>query len=279
MELGNPDLEGGGGFARRIRRLRRERRFRQPLRYPKDRLQRLFVPGVHFDSTAESSTLLIAFGGLRGRVDVPPFEFLSITGDFPVKRMYVRDLYQAWYHRGIPRQAKTLAGTADRLKELIDSHDVERLVTIGNSSGGYAALAFGALLGADTALAFAPQTTLDPDEMAAMGDRRWEEHLRGLREGGKLDAQWMDLREALPHALRDGTSMHVYFNDRLEVDRLHAERLRDVAGVRLFRFGHASGHYLVNTLRDNGSLERTLRRAVNAPGHPSPARPAAVSGL
>jgi pimeloyl-ACP methyl ester carboxylesterase len=253
------------GLGGRLNALRRARRIRQPLRYPKDRLQRLFLPGVRFDADVDSQTLLIAFGGLRGRVDVPPFEFLSVTGDFPVKRMFVRDLYQAWYHRGLPRQrAKTLVGVADRLREIIDPHGVERLVTIGNSSGGYAALVFGALLGADTALAFAPQTTLDPDEMAMLGDRRWESHLRGLRASGRMDERWVDLRTALPDALKPKTRLQVYFNERLPVDRLHAERLSGIPAVRLFRFGHGSGHYLVNTLRKNGSLERTLRDAIGA---------------
>ncbi|MHB8234605.1 MAG: hypothetical protein ACYDHT_08125 [Solirubrobacteraceae bacterium] len=236
------------------------------MRYPKDRLQRLFVPGVRLDAQIDSDTLLIAFGGLRGRVDVPPFEFLSVTGDFPVKRMFVRDLHQAWYHRGIPRQhAKTLEAVADRLRTVIEPHGVRRLVTIGNSSGGYAALVFGALLEADTVLAFAPQTTLDPDAMLALGDRRWEAHLRGLLASGRMDERWLDLRSALPAVLQERTRAQIYFNERLEVDRLHAERLAGVPGVRLFRFGHNTGHYLVNTLRDNGSLETALRRAVGAP--------------
>jgi hypothetical protein len=270
MEEGQSNRASGSGIRARARRLRRQRRLRQPLRYPKDRLQRLFIPGVRFDSEIDSQTLLIAFGGLRGRVDVPPFEFLGVTGDFPVKRMFVRDLYQAWYHRGVPRQrAKTLVSVADRLREMIAPHHVERLVTIGNSSGGYAALVFGALLGADTALAFAPQTTLDPDAMASLGDRRWEGHLSALRDAGRMDADWIDLRTALPRALDGQTRLHVYFNERLAVDRLHAERLRDVDGVRLFRFGHGSGHYLVNTLRDNGSLEHTLRKVVGAVREPS----------
>jgi pimeloyl-ACP methyl ester carboxylesterase len=274
MQGGDADRGIAADLRRHVRTLRRQRRIRQPLRYPKDRLQRMFVPGIRFDADSDSRTLLIAFGGLRGRVDVPPFEFLSVTGDFPVKRMYVRDLYQAWYHRGIPRQrAKSLVGVADRLRELIAPHDVERLVTIGNSSGGYAALVFASLLGADVALAFAPQTTIDPDAMADLGDRRWETHLRKLHDAGRIDPAWTDLREALPQHLGANTRLQVYFNERLAIDRLHAERLAGIDAVRLLRFGHGSGHYLVNTLRNNGSLEHALRKALLAPT-PSAQQPA-----
>jgi pimeloyl-ACP methyl ester carboxylesterase len=178
----------------------------------------------------------------------------------------VRDLHQAWYHRGIPRQgSRSLSETAERLKELIEPHGVERMVTIGNSSGGYAALAFGALLGADVGLAFSPQTTIDRADMAAMDDHRWDEQLQRLWERGRLDERWTDLRRALPSALGTGTSLRVYYNERLPVDRLHAEHLDGLDGVTLFPFGFGSGHYLVNTLRKRGLLEQILLDAVNGP--------------
>ena len=60
------------------------------------------------DMSDASSTLLIAFGGLRGRIGMPPFEFLRLTGEIPVKRVFVRDLRQAWYHEGLPPDVATL---------------------------------------------------------------------------------------------------------------------------------------------------------------------------
>jgi pimeloyl-ACP methyl ester carboxylesterase len=221
---------------------------------------------LSFDMGSDSRTLLIAFGGLRGRVEIPPFEFLTLTGDFPVKRIFVRDLHQAWYHRGTPRHgATTLTSLADSLRERVAAHDVDRLVTAGNSAGGYAALVFGTLLGADTVLSFAPQTVLDPEILAAWGDRRWEDQLRRLAAAGSLDPRWLDLRNALPQARRADTRYQVYFDDALRVDRLHAERLRGIQGMHLYRFGNHTGHYLVHALRNNGALERVLRQAVGAP--------------
>ena len=74
-------------------------RFALQLRRPKDSVRRLFLSPVQEEMQSDSRTLLIAFGGLRGRIDVPQFEFLGLTGDFPIKRLYVRDLYQAWYQQ------------------------------------------------------------------------------------------------------------------------------------------------------------------------------------
>jgi pimeloyl-ACP methyl ester carboxylesterase len=210
---------------------------------------------------SESGTLLLAFGGLNRRIGIPPFEFLSLTGEIPVKRMFVRDQAQAWYHRGIAGHGSSLVEVGESLRELIAAHDVERLVVTGNSAGGYAALAFGTLLGAETVLCFAPQTTIDLAALHAMGDHRWDDNLRPLAAAGVLDPQWIDLREALAPARIADTRYEVYFDESLPTDRLHAERLLGLDGVRLYRFGRGS-HHLVRTLRDAGALERILRRAI-----------------
>jgi pimeloyl-ACP methyl ester carboxylesterase len=213
---------------------------------------------------SDSRTLLLAFGGLQGRIGMPPFEFLRLTGEFPVKRLFVRDVRQAWYHRGTPEHGDTIEAVADSLGELIASHHVERLVTAGNSAGAYAAMVFGSLLGADTALCFAPQTTLDLAELGKIGDHRWDETLVPLVEKGEIDPRWADLAVAIPPARRGETRYHVYFDDSLMVDRLHAERLVGLEGLRLYRFG-SGRHHLVRALREAGALERILRTALHVP--------------
>ena len=65
----------------------------------------------------------------------------------------------------------------------------------------------------------------------------------------------------LPDARRADTSYCVYFDDSLHADRLHAERLAGLPGVRLYRFGRGS-HNIARSLRDTGALERVLRGAL-----------------
>ena len=161
-------------------------RFRQTLEDPHAPLS--------LDMDHDSPTLLVAFGGMAGQLGMPPFEFFKATGEIPVKRLFVRDLHQAWYHRGIPGHGSTLETAAASLGELIAGRDVERLVVAGNSAGGYAALVFGTLLGADAALCFAPQSILELDALAEMDDHRWDDQLLALVRAGQLDARWTDLR-------------------------------------------------------------------------------------
>jgi hypothetical protein len=213
------------------------------------------------DMASDSRTLLLAFGGLVGQIGIPPFEFFSLTAQVPVKRLFVRDLRQAWYHRGIPGHGSGLPGVADALRPLLAHQEVERLVVAGASAGGYAALLFGTLLGAAEVLCFAPQTVLDLDILAEMDDHRWDRRLGAQTAAGAVDARFTDLCRVLPAARRAEISYRIYFDDSLRADRLHAERLAEVPGVRLYRFGRGD-HNIARSLRDTGALERVLRGAL-----------------
>jgi len=220
---------------------------------------------MNLELDGDSRTLLIAFGGMRGaRIGVPAFEFSMASSELPVKRLFVRDLRQAWYHLGTPEYGPTLNSVAEGLRGLLAQHEVERLVVTGNSAGGYAALVFGTLLGADTVLCFAPQTVLDLDTLAEMDDHRWDEQVKAVIAADSLDERWVDLRAALPRARHADTRYQVYFDDTLSVDRLHAERLREVPDMHLYRFGKGA-HNLVRALRQAGALERLLRQALGVP--------------
>lgn len=282
----------------RFTRLQRERR--RYLRSLVERGDDAALAGeepLSAEMDGDSRTLLIAFGGMNQEVGIPPFEFFSLAEDIPVKRLFVRDLRQAWYHRGLPGHGTTFASVAETLRELIAAHRVERLVLTGNSAGGYAALAFGALLDADAVLAFAPQTILDLKALASMRDHRWDDYLKPLVANDALDARWVDLRPALARAAADAGASErgagaggrgagergaggrgagaggrgesgggrpdyrVFFAESLRLDLLHAERLLGTQGLRLYRFGRGD-HYLVRALRDCGALKRILQRAL-----------------
>jgi len=219
---------------------------------------------LSLDMDSDSRTLLVTFGGLGSFGGEPSFEFGSVTGAIAVKRLFVRDPHQSWYHRGIPRHGRSVTGVAQSLAEVLANHEFDRLVVTGNSAGGYAALVFGTLLGADTVLSFAPQTVLDCDILARWDDHRWDFILRPLTAQGALEARWLDLRVALPPARHTDTRYNVYFDETVRGDRLHAERISGLEGVRFYRFGRG-GHNLVRDLRDCGALERVLRQALHAP--------------
>jgi hypothetical protein len=217
---------------------------------------------VSSNMDCDSATLLLAFGGMAGQLQIPPFEFFKLTGEMPVKRLFVRDLHQAWYHRGVQGYGLTIEEVAKSLQRLIARSDVDRLVVAGVSAGAYAALVFGTLLGADRTLCFAPQTTIDQGVLAEMGDHRWDDRLSPLAASGSLDSDWTDLRDALPAARRAATRYDLYFDGSFDLDRLHAERLEGTEGLRLHHVAEGE-HEVARKMRDTGELEQVLRSALH----------------
>src|SRR5437773_9754370 len=99
---------GGSACSHRPRgRMARMGRLRGRLRYMRSvRQRRRHLASLPEGSAepvtlidADSSTLLVAFGGINRGVGMPLFEFKRITEPLGVKRLFVRDPRQAWYHR------------------------------------------------------------------------------------------------------------------------------------------------------------------------------------
>lgn len=223
---------------------------------------------LSFDMDNDSSTLLIAFGGMMGGLGIAPFEFFRATGGFPIKRIFVRDLQRAWYHRGIRDGGNNIDELAVTLKRLLDPHEIDRLVVTGTSAGGYAALVFGALLGADTAISFAPQTVLDLEVLGEMGDHRWDPQLKRMQANGWINPQWTDLREALPRCRRADTRLQLHFDPTMGFDREHCERLAGLEGIEMIP-REGGGHNIAKDMRGKGELEALLRAALTDPAAPN----------
>ncbi len=194
-----------------------------------------------------SRTLVIAFGGLWGGLGpVPVFEFQRTLAASGLQSVFLRDHYRAWYHRGVADVGDDVDSVASFLQPMTRTAD--RIVMIGNSAGGYAALLFGALLGCE-AHAFSPQTFIDPALRRQHRDARWAEDLSALLETGRFDARYGDLAPLL--ASRPG-NFHIHYGTAAALDVLHAERMRDLAHLHAISGGH---HGAVQTLRDSGWLE------------------------
>jgi pimeloyl-ACP methyl ester carboxylesterase len=225
--------------------------------------------GVGRDFAHPSSTVLVAFSGFGRRGGTPFFEFAGVTHRLPVKRLFVRDLQRFWYQRGIAGFGGSIDEVAGSLRELLDHHGVERVIAMGHSAGGYAALLFGTLLEADVVLSFAPQTVLDRAWLHSIGDRRWDRFLDPLDRAGGPDQRYIDLSDALPREHSHDTLYHVHYNGSYEVDESHARHLEGVPGLELHAHAH-QGHGVVRVLRGSGELERIIQAAIEPAGTPQP---------
>lgn len=221
--------------------------------------------GVGRDFSTPSRTMLLMFAGMAPWPRIPGWVLFTHTTGLPAKRLFVRDVLSVWYQRGVPGFGETIDEVAAALRLLIEEASVERLVVTGPSAGGYAALVFGTLLGADVVLSFSPQTTLAVDALHALGDHRWDDALERLDRLGGSDGRYTDLREALPLAGSGDTRCEVHYGATFEVDAAHARRLDGVPGVELHSHDH-EGHHLLRALRDSGKLTAIVLAALGASG-------------
>lgn len=219
--------------------------------------------GIQIDIEREGSTLLIAFGGMMGKfAGMPAFEFFSLVAreNPAVKRVFVRDLRQAWYQHGVEGVGSSVPEVASRLRELVAESGAERVVTIGASAGGFGAILFGALIGADEVHAFSPQTFLDRRRRALLLDRSNPVQTAALHASSGSGGRFFDVKRVVADAAAP-TCYVIHYPRYSRTDALHALRMRSLDGVTLRSYPFRA-HNVAGRLRDQGTLPALLERII-----------------
>lgn len=218
-------------------------------------------PDVLFDLASDSPILVVAFGGIAGRLGgIEAFEFMGTLARLDTKHAFVRDAEMSWYQRGVKGVGTDVDSVATALSRLLDVACPERVVFIGSSAGGYAAILFATLVEVDEVLAFGPQTFLDPARRTAVGDERWPRLSRRMEK--RLDPRYADLRPLLENlAACRRLRIRIHHPTGEPVDVAHARNLAGVTCVRLIP--HRSDvHEVVRDLRAAGALDATVAESV-----------------
>lgn len=111
--------------------------------------------------STEPKTLVVSFAG-NGLAygGVPKIEFKNFLkqhfSHFDAQ-FYIDDSCQC-YHHGMQGISKNIDETTEYLRAAFEGYD--RIICLGSSAGGYAAILFGSLLKVDSVIAFIPQTVL-----------------------------------------------------------------------------------------------------------------------
>jgi len=201
---------------------------------------------------------IVSFSGRRGdthRIRTSawgPFEFVKTLTGKNLHRFYVRDSRNRWYQDGVEGLATGIDAAAAAIRNRLEATPFERIMTVGNSMGGYAAILYGILIGADKVVAFAPQSFIGRQMRAEHGDRRWHKDLGRILEA---DMPYPDLLPLI--AGTPGVKIAIYYCDGDPLDRLHAERLRHLPNVSIHAL-ESSDHNVARTLRQWGMLSNII---------------------
>ncbi len=216
---------------------------------------------VKTETDRPGETLLVTFGGLSQGIAMPPFDFYRIVRKLPAKLAFFRDVSQTWYHGDLPGVGHGIGDVAKAVIKLKEESGAKRLVCVGNSMGGYAALTVGSLAKADEVLAFAPQTCLSRWLVWRIKEKRAKEQFRNLWKSGASLPNSLDLKKFLSPP---GWGKAQLFADRSHpADHAHVSRLADKANTEIHWFDDGA-HNLIKKLHRQGEFKRLLAEACNA---------------
>lgn len=184
-----------------------------------------------------ADTLIVSFAGnakLFG--GIPRFEFVNFLKQFNVSKHFYIDEHNDLYHKGLIGTT-SIDETVTYLKNEIKQY--KRVLFLGNSGGGYAAILFGSLLEVTMVLAFVPQT---------------------IRRNDIVDEKYRDIS----HFINNKTKYYIY-GDTSIINPLdchhisHCERIAHHPNVFLIK---KNGLYL-KEMRDSGELFDILKTIIN----------------
>jgi pimeloyl-ACP methyl ester carboxylesterase len=214
--------------------------------------------GILLDIAPDANTLMISCSGVVPWRIIYHMELTSVS--IETHKIYLCDYRNFWYYRGIENITNTMDQTIEVVRAVIEKLQPERTIAMGTSGGGYMAMLLGARLGLSRVIAFAPQTDISRMGRAALDDERWEKEMARIYavcgDGGTYD-----IREQVATSASKITRFHVFYSDGDKGDVGHAERLKDLDNVRLYRIA-TEDHNVSRALKDRGLLGRIVKAAI-----------------
>jgi pimeloyl-ACP methyl ester carboxylesterase len=223
---------------------------------------------VWVEPGAPGDPLVITFGFAQWQGPVA-FDFagrmrkLQMVLGCGLQRIHLRDPSLRWYLHGVPGLGADKAASIVALRRLVDHLSPGRVVTLGQSMGGYGAVLYGHELGAQRAVAFGALSTMDPEVAQANADLRWMPVMQALAaEGAAPDAtDLVALLQARPSPLE----LRLHYGGRPDMpehgaqnlDLFHARRFAALPACRVTT--HAdSDHTVVLHLKRQREIDGTL---------------------
>lgn len=177
--------------------------------------------------------LIVCFGGMAQQfAGIPPFEFLNYLSNVYTDvcdLVFYIDREQCWYHKGIRGISNNIDETISHIDDVVKNGNYEKVIFMGTSAGGYAAILFGSLCHRiDNVISFIPQTTLDNPIDTAYRDMKniINGHTKYLLYGN------LDARDKL-HLISQCERLECFTNvEVVKIKGMNLKRLRDSGQIK-----------------------------------------------
>ena len=204
------------------------------------------------DTHSDSDTLVVAFGGQGLKMGISIFEFRKILSNFDVKLLFVKDYQRKFYLYGLLPQGNTTQALAV-LKDAIKEINPKRIVMIGNSAGGHAALLFGFLLlkdgfPIDKVHAFAPRFRLKDKYLPYR----------------HIEPKYFKLKGVFANHTVPLGIFNIHYGLSCDEDVRYARKLLRFKWIEHHRY-EKQGHHLIKALKGSGELYGVIKSMLPAP--------------
>jgi len=173
-----------------------------------------------------ASCAVLILGGVGGARRFPRLE--SQFEKIGAHAVYLADRRNLIFAGGIEQLGRNHEETMVKLAEICDRLNAERLLTVGFSAGGFAAVRYALDLGAYGAITFSGPTTFAAEDYAS--DRRGFNTFPRIR---RIAGEHMGDLKPLLLRRKPPLQLVCVFGEKMAIERWHAERIADVPGVAL----------------------------------------------
>ena len=208
-----------------------------------------------------SRSVLFVFCGLNNLPGVADETLIAQMADVDAHLVILRDPHGLIYLKGVAPLGGDMAATAQGMVDLAAGLGAERILCFGTSAGGYAALRYGLMVGAERVIGFGALTLLTAERCRVRADGRAAG--LGQRLVDEVEAQLGDCRPML-EARDPPMQVDLYFGEKMPLDRFQAEHVDGVPGVRLHPLEGVGTHAVVSNLHNAGRLGDILKAFVEA---------------
>jgi hypothetical protein len=189
----------------------------------------------------KSLTCVLVFTALNDSLSIPLTIFDRYLAALDVSAIYLKDFSRSFYLRGIASLGATCDETVAKLRKLCEETGARRLICVGASSGGFAAIRFGVALGAERVLGFAAQTHSPDRDIAKM-----EQGIALIRRGlaARLTETELDLAPFLA-SRRASTQIELFYPQDAPRESEQANHLAGIDRVTLHPVAGCAEHELL----------------------------------
>ena len=231
----------------------------RPLRDWTDKPRFVQDPGraAHIVRADGAAATLFVFPGLQNQFGSLPYGYLDVLlSGMPANVVYLKDVGQTAFLDGAGELGQSEPAMAESLARIARELGAPRIVTLGSSIGGFAALRYGALLGAQAAISFSGPTRLYSTTDRPGASRR--------RAGLAFLRRYADRqRDVVPDVeANPGMAVWHFAGAENAEDIGQQDRLRGVAQARLESLPKVAHHNTVLPIIAAGRLPGLMARAI-----------------